>query len=320
MILKTIITIPKLKIFLPFLLILLSTKLHSQESSVILQKDKADTTYWLSGGNSSLTFSQVSLANWASGGQNSTAINGNFNFFVNYVKNKSKWENSLTLAYGLINQQESSRFNKSDDLINLVTKYNFRLKTTTGKWFFSTLLDFRTQFDEGFGTTEEIELISDFMSPAYLTVGIGISLIPSDKISFYYQPLTGKLTFVLNQSLSENGAFGVTPNKKYRGEFGSFFRIKYKDEILESKLELFTGYTENFGDIDINWQNNLFLNITKIISVNLFSQLIYDKDILIGKDEDNDGIIDIGTKKPRVQFKNVLGVGLGYNFGHKPNK
>jgi len=309
------------KYLLAFLLVVITLfKVEAQE---------ADTTYWRVGGVSSLTFSQVSLTNWAAGGQNSVAINSNFSVFANRVKNRSKWENSLDLAYGLINQEESSGFSKSDDLINLVTKYSYQMRTPSGRWFFSGLIDFRTQFEDGFATPQEIDKISDFMALGYLTIGSGISYDPSERLSFSYQPLTGKFTFVLNQELANTGAYGVdaaildddgiviTPGKRSRAEFGSFFRAKYKNDIFESKLELFTGYTDNQGEIDVNWQNAMVLNVTKVVSVNVFTHLIYDKDILIGLDENNDGEVDEGTEKPRVQFKSVLGVGLAYNFGQK---
>ena len=51
---------------------------------------------------------------------------------------------------------------------------------------------------------------------------------------------------------------------------------------------------------------------------NFFTQLIYDKDILIGADDNDDGMIDEATEfKSRVQFKTVFGVGLTYIFGDK---
>lgn len=287
-----------------------------------------DTTYWRVGGNTALTFSQVSLTNWAAGGQNSVAINSNFGVFANWIKDRSKWENSLDLAYGVINQEESSGFSKSDDLINFVTKYSYKMNTSSGKWFFTGSLDFRTQFTEGFATPEEVERISNFMAPGYLTVGSGISYDPSDQLSFSYQPVTGKFTFVTDQDLADQGAFGVdpavfdtdgvtviTPGKTSRAELGSFLRVKYKNEIFESKLELFTGYTENQGEVDVNWQNALVVQLTKFLSANAFTHLIYDKDILIGLDDDGDGVVDDGSEKPRVQFKSVLGLGLAYSFG-----
>ena len=106
--------------------------LRAQEDTTIVQ---SDSSYWKIGGNTALTFSQVTLTNWAAGGQNSIAINSNFGIFANRVKDRGKWENSMDLAYGIINQEESSGFSKSDDLINIVTKYSYRIKSESGKWF-----------------------------------------------------------------------------------------------------------------------------------------------------------------------------------------
>ncbi|MEQ9007886.1 MAG: hypothetical protein RLP12_08385, partial [Ekhidna sp.] len=211
---------------------------------------------------------------------------------------------------------------------NFATKYSYKVNKDNGKWFYSSLLDFRTQFYEGFD--EEGVFISDFMAPGYLTIGLGVSYDPSDQLSFSYKPITGKFTFVNNQELANQGAYGVdpavfnadttaiiTPGKQSRAEFGSFFRAKYKNDIFESKLELFTSYLEDFGTIDVNWQNALVMQLTKVLSANVFTQLIYDKDIKIGADDNGDGEISEsdGELKDRVQFKNVLGVGLTYKFG-----
>ena len=276
----------------------------------------ADTSYWSIGGVSSITLSQVSLTNWAAGGENQVAINGNFSIFANRVKGRGKWENSMDIFYGLLKQGDGG-FTKSDDQLNIVTKYSYKVNNESGKWFYSALLDFKTQFAPGFATPAEIERISDFMAPGFLVIGLGVSYDPNDKLSFSYQPLTGKFTFVNDDELAAAGAFGVDPGKNTRAEFGSFFRAKYKDKNFESKLELFTGYTENVGEIDVNWQNALVVQLTKVLSANVFTQLIYDEDVLIGEDNDGDGEVDPGTEKARVQFKSVLGVGLTYSFGAK---
>lgn len=275
-------------------------------SSALFAQNAQDTTYWTIGGTSSLTFSQVSLTNWAAGGQNSVAINSNFSIFANRIKGRGKWENSMDLAYGLIKQGEGG-FIKSDDLINIATKYGYQITRDNGKWFYSALLDFRSQFWEGLDAETNSIKISDFLAPGYITIALGISYDPNDKLSFSYSPLTGKFTIVTDQLLADQGAYGVDPGSKSRAEFGSFFRAKYKNDVFESKLELFTGYTESTGEIDVNWQNALVLPITKVLSTNVYTQLIYDKDILIADEE--------GNLDDRVQFKNVLGIGLTYQFG-----
>ncbi len=297
----------------------------------LLQAQDTDTTYWKLGGLSTLTFSQVSLTNWAAGGQNSAALNFNFGAFADYNKGRSKWENSLNVAYGLIRQADAD-FEKSDDLINIVTKYGYQINNANNKWFFSALLDFRTQFAKGFDPEDNTTLISDFMAPGYLVIGTGVDFYPNEYLSFSYIPITGKFTFVRVQELADNGDYGVDPavfdtdgvtilepGKNSRAELGSFFRAKYLRGNFESRLELFTNYIENFGDIDVNWQNALVIQVTKVLSTNFFTQLIYDKDILIGADDNGDGqILEAdGEFKDRVQFKNVIGVGLTYQFGHK---
>lgn len=292
--------------------------------SIIVYGQNSDTTYWKYGGAGSLTFSQVSLTNWASGGENSTAINASFGIFANRTKARGKWENTLDLAYGIVKQGNNDLV-KSDDQINVSTKYGHRIMKENAKWFFSGLVDFKTQFNEGFATPLQVNLISDFMAPGYLVIGAGGDYYPNDKFTFSYIPLTGKFTFVNVQSLADKGAYGVegavyaddgvtviTPGKNTRAEVGSFFRAKYKNDIFESRLELFTSYIDSFGTIDVNWQNALVMNVTKWLTMNISTQLIYDKDILI---EDENGVED-----DRVQFKSVIGAGITYKFGAQKGK
>ena len=115
-----------------------------------------------------------------------------------------------------------------------------------------------------------------------------------------------------------NGGILSRQVKNSRAEFGSFFVAKYTTRDFESRLELFTSYIENFGNIDVNWQNSLVVPITKVLSSNFYTQLIYDDDIKIGVDDDGDGTINTEAEfKPRIQFKSVVGIGLSYRFGSK---
>ena len=308
------------------LLLLLTNGLIAQQNTIV-----SDTSYWTTGGTSSLTFSQVSLTNWAGGGDNTVSINSNLSMFADRVKNRGRWKNYIDLGYGLIKQGDFD-FEKSDDRIVFGTKYDYQIQNGSDRWFYTGLLDFKTQFAPGFDTpsgTEGRQSISDFMAPGYLTIGTGIDYSPDEFLSLSYIPITGKLTFVTIQRLANEGAFGVDPavidegtgelleeGKNFRAELGSFFRVQYKKGNFESRLELFTNYMEDFGTIDVNWQNALVVQLTKLISANFFTQLIYDKDILIGKDGNGDGDFDDpGELSDRVQFKSVIGIGLAYNFG-----
>ncbi len=298
-------------------------------SPLFLFAQSSDTTYWTSGGVSSFTFSQVSLSNWAAGGNSSVALNTYLNVFSNYTKGRIVWENSLELGYGLI-KQEKADFIKSDDKINFSTKFGRQLKKDKDKLYLSMLFNLRTQFAEGFNAEDLNTPISRFMAPGFMTIAIGLDWKPNEFFSLSYAPLTGKITVVNDQKLADAGAFGVTPARVdgngviivgtgsgSRSEFGSFLTASFKKEIfenvnLESRLQLFSNYSDDPGGIDVNWENALLMKINKYLSASIITQLIYDNDIKI-EQFDSDGVTTGSTAK--VQLKNIFGLGLAYNFG-----
>ncbi|MFY0690148.1 MAG: DUF3078 domain-containing protein [Cyclobacteriaceae bacterium] len=276
----------------------------------------SDTTYWKVGGASTLTFSQVSLNNWAAGGENNVSLNGYFLTFANYLKGKVDWSNSLEMGYGVIKQGVAD-LRKTDDVINATTQLGVKLPAP--KLFFTSLLDFKTQFVQGLNADEQI--ISNFMAPGYLLVATGLNWKPSEVFSATYTPVTGKMTFVRDQALADAGAFGVKPGENFRAELGSYLKMNFvkadliKNVGLTSKLELFSNYIKDFGNIDVNWQNALVMKVNSLITVNWQTQLIYDDDIKI---QITDEAGNVTGASPMTQFKSVFGVGISYNFGAKP--
>src|SRR5205085_12199944 len=122
----------------------------------------------------------------------------------------------------------------------------------------------------------------------------------------YFSPITAKWTFVNDQTLSDVGAYGVDPGKNLRSEFGAYFTMKFKKDIMEhvnlySKLELFNNYSDKDKDnakkVDVNWENILTMTVNKFISASFTAQVIYDADVI-----------------ETTQFKETIGLGLGYKF------
>jgi hypothetical protein len=75
---------------------------------------------------------------------------------------------------------------------------------------------------------------------------------------------------------------------------------------------LFSDYLENPQNIDASWEVLISMKVNKYISTTLSTHLLYDDDIDIAVDTNNDGITDRFV--PRTQFKEVLGVGFSYKF------
>jgi hypothetical protein len=289
-----------------------------------LRAQSADTIYgWKTGGVIAVSLAQTSLTNWAAGGQNSIAINGLFNCFANYKNAHAAWDNSLGIGYGLLKQGKNSQFMKTDDKIDIVSIYG---RKASKNFYYAALLNFKTQMSPGYNYPNDSVKISSFLAPGYLLGALGINYKPNAYFSAFLAPLTGKFTFVTDTALSNAGAFGVTKGEKILSEFGGYLRIIYsrnnfKSELLKNvsfttKLDLFSNYFKDPQNIVVNWETLIAFKVNKFISVNFNTLLIYDDKTKIMVDRNNDGNIDAldGGPGPRVQFKEILGVGLSYNF------
>ncbi len=280
---------------------------------VSAQESVDSLKYWKTGGLASFNFTQVSLSNWAAGGKSTASGTVLLNMHANYVKGKTSWENSLDLGYGLL-KEEDSKLIKSDDKIDFNSKIGIELKNNM---FFSLLFNYRSQFTEGYKYPDRENVISRFMAPGYFTLALGADYKPNENFSVMISPLTGKLTVVADDDLSNAGAFGVTPGEKSRMELGAFVKTQLKVEIienvsLETKFDLFSNYLDSPDNIDVHWDVLVNMKINDFLSTNLVTNLIYDNDVKIPIDNNDDGIIDANGAK--VQFKELFGVGLNLNF------
>ncbi len=296
------------KITFILLAIALSVSGFAQEST------DADTL-WKYSGITSLNLSQLSLSNWAAGGDNSLSGNALVKLSADFDDGKKNWDNDLILGFGLI-KIGSDPNRKSDDQIELSSKFGYK---AAEKWFYSALLSFRTQFAQGYDNPGEVDrlTISNFMSPAYLNIALGMDYKPNEHLSLFLSPISTKFTFVLDEALSAAGTYGLDPGQNVRGEFGAYVKFAYKQEILknvglDTKIDLFSNYFDNPQYIDVTWDLLLTFKINEFLSASLMTQLIYDYDIKFGFDSTGDGEID--SYESRVQFKELFGLGLTYSF------
>ncbi len=285
--------------------------MNTYAQQTVPQESQNDTIkYWTAGGSASFNFSQVSLTNWAGGGNSSIAGTFLFNGTLNYKKGKVAWDNTLDLGYGLT-KQDGYNLSKSEDKLN----FNSLIGYSAGKhWYYSAMLDFKTQFSEGYkDPLVQAVKISDFMAPGYLQLSLGMDYKPSDNFSLYLSPITSKTTFVLNDSLSNAEAYGVKAGDKTRNELGASLRAiaKKKDLVknvnMSTTLELFSSYTEKPQNIDVNWNFSLEAKINGYLNAIFTTDLIYDDDINY---TDSKGV----EKGPRVQLKQLFGAGLVFKF------
>ena len=71
--------------------------------------------------------------------------------------------------------------------------------------------------------------------------------------------------------------------------------------LYKGRLDLFSNYEHNPQNVDVNMTNMFQADISKVLSVSLNINLIYDDDVKqFGPNGDS----------PALQFQSVLGVGL----------
>ena len=85
-----------------------------------------------------------------------------------------------------------------------------------------------------------------------------------------------------------------------------------KNVKMTSSLGLFSNFMKNPENIDINWDLLVLMKVNKFITVTINTNLIYDDDITITQDKNGDGINEING--PRVQFKEIIGLGFSYKL------
>ena len=213
----------------------------------------------------------------------------------------------MDIRYGL-NAQEGFKLRKSDDALRFSSTFAFR-RDTISNWYYSASAEFRTQFSNGYKYPDRDKPISRFMAPGYALLGAGTSYIPEGKkFNLRLAPLTFKSTFVLDQTLANNGAFGVQralidtdgniikEGENVYLEFGflvsnTWETMVYENVKLNHRLQLYSDYVKNFGNIDIDWEVNVDLTVNKYVKASIGTHVLYDHDIIFDEVKAADGTI-----------------------------
>jgi hypothetical protein len=204
----------------------------------------------------------------------------------------------------------------------------FGSKIPETKWYYSGIVNFRTQLASGFeffnrdlldDQGEIIEIVQDRreitapFSPAYLQFGPGVLWKESDDFKINIAPATARYIFVSRRftNVDENDPeavsnyvpfFGVAANRTTRFELGASLSAYYKEELLknivfENTLNLYSDYLDKTKNVDLDYTLNIAMTVNKYITTNLALQLIYDENAISG-----------------LQVREVLGLGIKYSF------
>lgn len=285
---------------------ILVNKLRNETSRTI--KKEADTSQWnwKRGGLMSFNLAQGSLSNWAPGGDNfSLTVNGYFNYFFFFRKDRHSWDNNIDINLGFV-QSTSLGSRKNDDRFDYLSKYGYKMDTL-GKWYLSTLFNFRSQFFDGYTFSKNVgDLSSSFLSPAYFILSVGFDYKPTGNLSLFISPLTSRSTIIANKTLSDKGVYGVPAGSHSLNEIGAFVTLNYSNSIAKNitykgRIDLFSNYRSYPQNADIYMTNLFSFKINRFFSATYSLDMIYDDDIrLFGPN----------NTSPGLQTKSLIGIGF----------
>lgn len=280
-------------------------KLRSETSRTIKKETDTSTWKWKRGGLISFNLSQASLSNWAAGGDNFTlAVGGYFNYFFYHKRDRMSWDNNLDVNMGYV-QSTSLGGRKNDDRIDFLNKCGYKMDST-GKWYISSLFNFRSQFFDGYTYNGTVgTLTSTLLSPAYVLVSAGFDYKPDDKLSIFLSPLTSRTVIVASNKLANQGVYGLDSGKHVLSEFGAFATVNYNNNTIaknityKARLDLFSNYRDQPLNIDIFMTNLVSFKINKSFSATYGLDIIYD---------DNVRIFGNNNTSPGLQSKSLIGI------------
>ena len=283
----------------------------AKKAGADLQKLEQGEKAWKFDGTVGLNVAATGLVNWAAGGKNNVNGIAFAKLHLLYHKDAIAWETNFDTDFGMTwIQQKEDPFQKSSDNIKLATKFGWEFKPT---WYLTVLGSFQSQYALGRNYQEGYnDVISKWLAPSYTDISVGIDWkksVNGADFSLYLSPVAGRITTATDPRLREK--YGVDTNKTYRAVAGLTFKAALTYTRIEnlkilSTLTLFTPYTKKFGNFNVDWDFMISYQFLKVLNVSLMTSLKYYDEVMITDRHGNTG--------PRVQFKEVLGLGIGYSF------
>ena len=286
-----------------------------------LVQEESDSLGWTFGAGIGLDLTQILVINPQAGaGQNRFGLGGALGLYANYRDERQTWFSNLSynlsaekIGSGVVQDSDGNAsdqkvpFRKSIDDLRLNSNYGYKMKEGS-KWSYAANLFFRTQLmpsyigvQDGQVYISEItvegpyenSLVSKFMNPGRLNLGLGVMYEPNERFRATFTPLTGDIIFVLDQEIANLGIHGtkledgsMTEYRTTRFAFGAKLDMEYNNSWVNDRLKfksnliLFSDYLANPQNVDVIWTNELAFQIVGGLQLSFNNVISYDDDVL----------------------------------------
>lgn len=292
-----------------------------QRSLVSMSMLEPDPIYWDYKFSSVFSMNQTYLSNWSKGGESSFStmfdILGEATY--NNKDARTQWINTMRINFGTISTKDNG-FRKNNDLFEINSKFN---RNAWGKIGMSSTFYMKNQLTKGYNYPNDSVVVSKFLNPATLTVGLGFEYKPFKNTTINMAPLSYKNTFVLDTTQIDQTQHGIDQGKRAKQEMGTQIVINnkfspFKDMTVVNHIRLFSSYLNKPQNVDVDWELILDQKINWFFTIRLNLHLIYDDDVRFSV-FDSEGIpveLPDGSEKKvaKPQFKEFIGLSLQFKF------
>lgn len=273
--------------------------------AVLAQTEAEADTTWRRTFSAGINLNQAAFSdNWKAGGISSIAFNSHLDGRADYLNGKTSWDNAVQMQYGLLkNKGEGER--KSIDRLFLDSKYGYAISSD---WNTFVSANFLSQFTKGYEYDVDPDgndrLISNFLSPGFLTFALGAEYKPNPYFSLRLSPFAPRFTFLADNAVALNERYGVPEGETVRTEWlAAMLQASYNRDIF-TNVNLRLNYMSYINyqqltakEIDHMFNAVLTAKVNRYINVNLMGNFIYDFD-----------------QDANVQYNQSLGLGILYTM------
>ena len=259
---------------------------------------------WQHKGYGLAQFSQNYISsNWYQGGNSNIAVLGILSGQINYDDKESiQFDNSAEwrMGFNSVSGDTLRMFSTNDDILKINSKLGIK---ASGNWFYSSSIDFSTQFFNSYKGINSTIKKASFLTPVRLIIGIGMDYKYKKLLSLMISPISYKYIY-LNSKYVDPNLFGVKTGENFLSDIGSSFKAVLcyapTHEIqIDSKLSFFT----NYKSVEIDWEIVCNFVINRFLSTRISFNPRYDNTVILAQGE-----------TANVQFKQLLSFGFSHKF------
>lgn len=269
------------------------------------------------GTTNTLYLSQTSSDNWSGG--DDKIFTGRISTYTQHVYQAEKFvvATYINASYGIGKTNDVST--KSSDVLQVNSDVSYVLYN---RWNYTFGINLSTQFSKTYtDNSVRTTYSSTFFAPATITPYLGISYKIDDTKKITLSPLSGTVLMVLDDSLSNAGASGITPGDKTKLSVGAYLTCQWTLNVTKDGKVTYKTLLKSFWDYNspanLTWENWVSVKVFNNFTLGLYFYAIYDESINITRTNSEGVSVSTGS---HLQLKETVEFGFTYTFATKSAK